>query len=735
MHLRSDIFQNLLCNGEFIKARAELLGRGYTRSRSIVDVSSSNVDLQLLDYISQTRDNDWNLLIPTIVHMKDIEWCTSFCHLVHMGDCHNEEYESDVSNHDNNKRVSISLRDCLDALYIWRKECITLFCSLYDSGKLATYDCDSINSVAVPEPGDKRAPLKPPAKLCLSYNGSDPNKLFGTDDNCIEVAKSLLAREDAWTMKDNSDQIFHYDSSFRDDPSFKISKRKGRRKRRDHKMKSTSLARILSIDISHLRSAVSIGRSLLSLAEFSQNISCEAFFHKKLHHLGSEVSHLHHEQSCCLNDAIEVLSFTATTLLYILSNSLDNLDEDDLDETVTTSFGPLFCLQKFALVREACKPLLVVTGILAADAWYSLGRMVNESYSLHLKRSKSDAVQQVMLSSFERALLVLSSTKWTSLKRLPMELESLQKPLSQYKCLLQSSINHSMGVNLYELGVFKKAMGYLDEATRFRRQLLEHLRGQAGQNVDQNTVFATLFNNVVGALKNSVFFPSPSSLTEDMFLNVLKYSIYHSCVLLPKKRIETSEAENIELSLSLTLEYAALTHHAVQSYQTALSLFQEALILRTIHVGKSSLDVASLHFNMGVVHDDLEQYEAAISRYYESLRIRLDQLDNASTNHDTEEIQNSILLTLKCMGHVYKVIHDIDNSVCCYVKASEMLTKKYLSHREFADEWSKMGLRLDLAVPVPTIFFTEMKKSGVDDIAKLHFQAINKKALWYVLAA
>ena len=133
---------------------------------------------------------------------------------------------------------------------------------------------------------------------------------------------------------------------------------------------------------------------------------------------------------------------------------------------------------------------------------------------------------------------------------------------------------------------------------------------------------------------------------------------------------------------------------------------------------------------MGVVHDDLEQYEAAISRYNESLRIRTEQLNNASPSRHIAELEDSVLLTLKCMGHVYKVVNDMDNAVPCYVRVLEMLTKKMITHRNAVDEWTRMGLRLTLAVPVPTVIVNDMKKNDTDEkIWRQHFQAINKKAL------
>jgi hypothetical protein len=41
------------------------------------------------------------------------------------------------------------------------------------------------------------------------------------------------------------------------------------------------------------------------------------------------------------------------------------------------------------------------------------------------------------------------------------------------------------------------------------------------------------------------------------------------------------------------------------------------------------------------------------------------------------------------MGHVYKIINDLDNAVCCYVKALQMVNKKFSNYQEEADEWVK----------------------------------------------
>lgn len=64
---------------------------------------------------------------------------------------------------------------------------------------------------------------------------------------------------------------------------------------------------------------------------------------------------------------------------------------------------------------------------------------------------------------------------------------------------------------------------------------------------------------------------SPASISEEVFEDVFRYSIIFTCNQLPRDEFAVNE---LELSLSLSLEYSALTQHASQKYQIALSLFQ-----------------------------------------------------------------------------------------------------------------------------------------------------------------
>ena len=121
--------------------------------------------------------------------------------------------------------------------------------------------------------------------------------------------------------------------------------------------------------------------------------------------------------------------------------------------------------------------------------------------------------------------------------------------------------------------------------------MLDDLRGKDDESDDPSNGLSKLFVAVVGGMKSN-YLVSPASMSEEVFTNVFKYSIGHGCIQLPR---ETFAVDELERSLSLTLEYSALTQHACQKYQMALSFFQESLILRTMHVGKHSLGKWNLY--------------------------------------------------------------------------------------------------------------------------------------------
>ena len=606
--LRRNLFDNLLCDEDFIKARAKVLGIGNNRPAEPDEtLNSDGTNIQIMKIIEQTRVKDWNLLFSTSCQTKDIEWCASFCI---------PDYKEATPQQNKNDNVStFALSACLDAIVRWAEALMASYHLLHEDGKLTICaDAKEIHERELSKNGHL-------AQLMSHYEDKRDDKLFGTE----EVAKSLLAKADSWTTKDNSSWIFK--DNLLEEPSSIKSPPKGRRRKiignpQEERNDTSPLAQILKIDISDLRTSISLGSSLLGLAQFSQIISKKDIFDDKVKESRSLLSRLQAIQCSCLLNAIEVLSCSATALGYILS--LDMLDEDDLDETVNTALGPNVLLQLFAAKREESRPLLSVVGILSADAWFSFGKLVDET----CKVGNDD---HLMLLCFERALLILNTQKSNASNSRAVEFSSHLSPLTKYKCFLQSNATHAIGVYCYEQGDFHHAGEHFDKASRFRRQMLED-QSRSCENDDRGNVSKLQRNYLVSSV----------SISEEVVANVFKHSLTHALALLPKCAFDVNE---LELNLSLTLEYCALNQHARQEYQNALSLFQECLILRSMHVGRNSLDVASLHFNIGVVYDDLENYDSAISRYHESLRIRLDQRIKATSPVVMAGLEDSVLLT------------------------------------------------------------------------------------------
>lgn len=85
----------------------------------------------------------------------------------------------------------------------------------------------------------------------------------------------------------------------------------------------------------------------------------------------------------------------------------------------------------------------------------------------------------------------------------PVVTDVLLLPLFAYISFLQSSINHSVGVFLYEQGDFSRATEFLDKSSRFRRQLLDDLRVQADDYDDSGKGLSKLFNAVIGGMKSN----------------------------------------------------------------------------------------------------------------------------------------------------------------------------------------------------------------------------------------
>lgn len=504
------VMKKLLTNNNFIQARIELLGNEGAEHREHAQHMDDEVDKTLPSAIKTSKERRRNYLPSTIVHIKDIDSFSAMSGCV--------EPENLVEkNHDYIKAVAT-----------WRHK---LLQQSKEKKKTASTDNE--------------------ANITSESSSGVPK--------CnISVAKTLLLQEDAWSSCESSEE---------NKKSRKSSTRS--RKSRNTSLDPKKLEIAINANVGDIKTELSIGRSILTLAKFVQNSTRK--------NQSSAAPTFQEQVAFCLRDAIEILSSISKTLQLILSKSHAKLVEDDLDDSITT-LGPAACLEKFALARAEARPLLILTGIFLADAWFSLGRMPSGQATGRIHKDKL-----LMMACFDRSLLILSTKEATQ--------NELMEPLTKHQALLQSNVNHAMGVCLYNSGIFDRSERCLKDATSLRRRLLDGFRNQMPQSP---SILSSFSNHVA-----NYFFSPQQTVSEAMLTDVIEHSKAWAISLLPKKITQKSETDDLELSLSLTLEYSALTNHANQSFQIALALFQEALILRSLHVGKNSLDIASLHFNTG----------------------------------------------------------------------------------------------------------------------------------------
>ena len=156
-------------------------------------------------------------------------------------------------------------------------------------------------------------------RLCggedASSSSHDNLGLCGMQGSCMLAAKYLLSSDDAWSMNDVSEESVQSKKSSRS------------RKSRHKSIDPESVTAALSVDISQLKTELSIGRSILSLAKFAQSLTSKRTCAQSI---------LQGEIAACLRDAIDVLSGISRTLQLIMS--IGDLEEDDISDSIT-AFG------------------------------------------------------------------------------------------------------------------------------------------------------------------------------------------------------------------------------------------------------------------------------------------------------------------------------------------------------------------------------------------------------------
>jgi tetratricopeptide (TPR) repeat protein len=262
---------------------------------------------------------------------------------------------------------------------------------------------------------------------------------------------------------------------------------------------------------------------------------------------------------------------------------------------------------------------------------------------------------------------------------------------------LKAELQDAWGRWLYNKQRYIQARLPLEEATKVRRQVLALLK-------DTQPDSATLF----------WWGSTPVNESEDETEAVC----HQLCLHLPDTERQVQETE---VSLARSLEYAALALHACDLSMAAMSWLQEALVLKTSHLGKMSLEVARLNAAMAIVNEDLLQWEAGLMRYRECLRIRMHLLSQkdpdewCTTEHD---LFRSILETIASMGSVYRILGDHDNAVGCYWKIATMTKTEWESLNRTATGTAFWGFEAhrrmaadSRTMPLPTLVLDEERYS------------------------
>jgi len=425
-------------------------------------------------------------------------------------------------------------------------------------------------------------------------------------------------------------------------------------------------------------------------------------------------------------ESVEIYSRTMNVLSFFLSEDLAQVDEDDLLDLGYHDNGRgslSLRIKKLRNDRVEANGLSGQLRILCAESWYDIGKILcdgakagrltaiemakisilslplDSSYSNDRQESQErkggwdepEKLQNKVLHCYQFSLSLLRQNSKNGENAETGSLSSRSRSsddpnddvyIGTYKRTLLASIIHSIGVHYYaQVGNLETAKLCLHEALSRRRLLLRQLQKDAnGVTSSSGSFISGPPHGNRRSLGHNNRLSSSRSNTE------LQNYLLFTFELSNEKQIS-----RMELDLSYTLEFAALTSHSHLDHQTSISFFQEAIILRALHAGKNSLDVARLHYNMGVIHDDLGQHEASLSRYGKSLKVRLSHLDRFNTGSDysrserlhqstapvgINDLEATVVLTLRCMGNVYRALKDATNALCCYMKAIELLKTK-----------------------------------------------------------
>ncbi|KAI2506348.1 hypothetical protein MHU86_8076 [Fragilaria crotonensis] len=344
-----------------------------------------------------------------------------------------------------------------------------------------------------------------------------------------------------------------------------------------------------------------------------------------------------------------------------------------------------------------------ISNLLSAKVWLSM----SSSCSIVEESGIDDLVDVVTLSQlYDIAEMKDCETNETKCLQVAEALLALVEPSKKSPALqlmvlsLKADLQDTWGRWLYHKHRFDEARLPLEDATKLRRQILVL---QKDTQADSSSFF---------------WWRSATSKEDEDEIEAL-------CRQLCLDVTDTArQVQETEVSLAQSLEYAALALHACGQSMTATSWLQEALTLKTGHCGRMSLEVARLNATMATVLEDYLQWEPALSRYRECLRIRMhvwSQKEPEEWFTSERDLFRSILENLASMGSAYRMLGDHDNAIGCHWKIATFAQKEWESLRSAkanASFWGFEGQRRMASdfrtIPLPTLVLEEVQYSKTD---------------------
>jgi len=118
---------------------------------------------------------------------------------------------------------------------------------------------------------------------------------------------------------------------------------------------------------------------------------------------------------------------------------------------------------------------------------------------------------------------------------------------------------------------------------------------------------------------------------------------------------------NNDLHIADTQEWIGYCERELGKHQSALTHLNEALVLRTLHLGKRHPETAALIYKTGIVHDDLGEMQLSMTKYKEAL----DMFRQFEMKRDIER-------TLECIGKVHIHFQQWDEALECLLESTDM---------------------------------------------------------------